>query len=148
VADELLFYGASEVDRVVLLGPAVEIAPRAAQVIAMAIHELAVNAVEHGSLGTNTGRVEITWSVTNDVAPASLTLVWKERGGSGISEPARHGFGTEVLTKTIGYELKSASSFAFEPDGLRYTVTIPLPEHVGRVVEGDVTTLMTSQTEP
>ena len=40
-----------------------------------------------------------------------------------------------MLTETIRYELKAATTLAYEPDGLRCTIRFPLAERVGRVLE-------------
>lgn len=135
LADELLHYGAKEEERAILSGPAIHLQPRAGQVLALAIHELAVNAVEHGVLGTGAGRVEVSWSVDAGEADPFLVLVWKETGLTRITERSRAGFGTEVLTRTLAYELKAGTDIAFEADGLRCTIRFPLPERVGRLGE-------------
>ncbi len=62
-----------------------------------------------------------------------LTLVWKETGFTGLADPGRRGFGSEILTETLKYELKAVTDIAFEPDGLRCTIRFPLPERVGHV---------------
>jgi two-component sensor histidine kinase len=133
VADELLHYGTSEDERATLTGPEVELQPRAGQVLALAVHELAVNAVEHGSLGTATGRVEIAWRVSGTEPDVVLTFIWRERGATGQTAPAREGFGTEVLTRMLAYELKAESSLAHEPDGILCTIRVPLTDRVGRL---------------
>lgn len=135
LADELLHYGASEGEQVLLSGPDVELQPRAGQILALAVHELAVNAVEHGALGTSTGRIEISWHVSGVAPRLVLAFTWKERDVTPVVEPARQGFGTEVLTRTLAYELKAETVLSFEPDGLRCTVRFPLPERIGRVAE-------------
>src|SRR3954454_25374536 len=61
--DELFHYGASEGERLLLSGPDIQLQLRAGQILALAIHELAVNAVEHGVLGANPGRIEASWDV-------------------------------------------------------------------------------------
>lgn len=42
----------------------------------------------------------------------------------------------EVLTRTLGYELKAETSLAFEPDGLSCTIRFPLTQRIGRVIQG------------
>src|SRR3712207_5061444 len=135
LADELFHYGAKEGERAILSGPAIHLQPRAGQVLTLAIHELAVNAVEHGALGTSSGRIEVTWSVAGEEADTQLTIIWKELGLTGIAEGSRQGFGTEVLTRTLSYELKAATAVAFEADGLRCTIRFPLTSHIGRLEE-------------
>lgn len=133
LADELLHYGASEGERALLSGPGLELEPRAGQVFALAIHELAVNAIEHGALGSNAGRVEISWGIGGTDGDAVLTFVWKERDAAAVVEPLHQGFGYEVLTRTLAYELKAETSITFEPDGVRCSIRLPLTERVGRL---------------
>jgi two-component sensor histidine kinase len=134
--DELFHYGASEGERLLLSGPDMGLPPRAGQILALAIHEVAVNAVEHGTLGTNAGRIEVSWSVVGTEPDTSLLLTWTEFGSSPNGEPARRGFGTEVLTRMLPYDLKAETDLVFGPDGLRCTLRFPLPNGVGRIGAG------------
>ena len=121
IADEMLTYGGSEGERVSLTGPTLALSPRAGQVVALAIHELAVNAVEHGGLGASDGHVDVTW--TADAATGSLSvLTWTETGGETSRAPTRSGFGTEVLTQMLPYECRTETQIVFGADGLRCTI--------------------------
>lgn len=130
LADELLHYGAKEGEQAFLSGPEIHLKPRAGQVLALAVHELAVNAVEHGALGAAGGRVVVAWSLDAEAAGPVLTLSWKELGVT-ISDGGRPGFGTEVLSRTVAYELKATSALAFETDGLRCVLRVPFTERIG-----------------
>lgn len=132
--DELFSYGASEDERVSLSGPRVAFEPRPGLMVALAMHELAVNAIEHGALGTASGHIDIRWTVTGQDTVPRLTLIWKETGVAMGAPPTRQGFGTDVLTRMLGYELKAETSFAFEADGMRCTIQLPLPIEVGQVL--------------
>ena len=131
--EELLQYQAQEGDRVFLSGPDVHLQPRAGQVLALAIHELAVNAVEHGALANSVGRVEIGWSVAATEVNAPLTITWKESGSTGIAEGSHRGFGSEVLTRTLAYELKATTTLSYEADGLCCTLCFPLTARIGHI---------------
>lgn len=135
VADELLHYDAKEGDRLLLSGPTVSFQPRAGQFLALAIHELAVNAIEHGSLASSQSRITVEWRHEPDKAEAPLTIVWKESGQASASQPSQDGFGTEMLTHMLRYEFTAQTRLEFEADGLRYTLRIPLSEQIGRVEE-------------
>jgi two-component sensor histidine kinase len=137
ISDELMIHLIREGEQAALDGPAVRLRPKAAQLVALAVHELCSNAVEHGAFGLAEGEVEVRWSVDGAGAtPAGeLTLVWKETGGAGIGPPARQGFGMQVLTEMLSYELGAKVDLAFEADGLRCTVRFPLTPRVGRVVD-------------
>jgi two-component sensor histidine kinase len=133
LADELLHYDAKEGERVRLMGPAIRFHPRAGQVLAFAFHELAVNAIEHGSLASAAGKVEVEWSHAADAPDTPLTLIWKERDGDRPPVLSRDGFGTEMLLRTLPYELSARTRLEFEPDGLRCTISLPLTERIGRI---------------
>ena len=132
IANELMAYTIQVGVQANLTGPSVHLQPHAAQVVSLAIHELTVNAVEHGAT-MPPGALDVRWEVQVDAPDTPLTLVWKETGFDGLSDPLRSGFGTEVLTQTIGYALNASTLLAYEPDGLRYTIRFPLPERVGRL---------------
>ncbi len=62
IADQLLRYRLGEGERISLSGPAIDLCPHAGQIFALAIHELAVNAIEHGELA-GAGTLAVTWDV-------------------------------------------------------------------------------------
>lgn len=130
IADELLQYDAAEGDRLTLSGPKLCLQPRAGQIFALAIHELAVNAVEHGALGAD-GDIEVIWDVAEQDDAPSLTFVWRESFGR-ISPPATHeGLGTEVLTKMLTYELDATADLTLDAKSLVWTTTLPFTSSVG-----------------
>ena len=53
-------------------GPPVLLKPKAAVAIGMILHELSVNAVKYGALGSADGRVSITWALEDADAAAHL----------------------------------------------------------------------------
>ncbi len=68
--------------RIELKGQPLQISASAAQVIGMAVHELATNAVKYGALSNDTGRIEISWSLEpGDAAGESFEMSWRESGG-------------------------------------------------------------------
>lgn len=136
LADELFQYGASEGEKLLLSGPDVRLQPKAGQIVALAIHELAVNAVEHGVLGAAGGRIEVSWSLATDELEPALRLSWTEHGPALGAKPGSGGFGTEVLTRMLPYQLKADINLVVEPGGLRCTIILPLTKQVGRVVSG------------
>lgn len=137
IADELLAHLAREGDQVAISGPNLRLRPGAAEIIALAIHELTVNALEHGALMVPHGRIAVTWSVVPPAAGGQLTFVWTESGLENLpAEPARRGFGSEVLERSLRYELKAETDLAYEPGGLRCTITLPLPPQI-RLVEDE-----------
>lgn len=78
----------------------------------LALHELCTNAIKHGALSVPEGRVDITWTVTDD---AAMALVWRETGGPTVAKPARRGMGTRLLVAQSGLD---AVTLRFAPDGV------------------------------
>jgi two-component sensor histidine kinase len=83
--------------------------------LALALHELATNAVKYGAFSTPAGRVLLRVEDLGDM----LRLTWKEQGGPAVSEPKTQGFGTRLLRRT-GMDTR----LDFEPDGLRCSFAI------------------------
>lgn len=109
-----------------IAGPDLAIPPKTAISLALAIHELATNAVKHGALSRPEGRVAIAWDCSG--TPARLALRWEERGGPRVEIPTRRGFGTRMIERGLAAELAGTVTIAFEPAGLVCTVDAPLPE--------------------
>ena len=120
--------GLVEGARLKLDGPAVELSPNATISMAMALHELGVNALKHGALSTPEGRVEATWRVVSDPsAPEGrrFDLVWRERDGPPVAPPSREGFGMRMLQRGIARELSGLVELDYDEAGLVCRMTFP-----------------------
>lgn len=133
----MLFHLLREGDRALINGPTLRLQPKAAQVLAMVVHELATNGVEHGPLAQAEGSVEITWRVVSGDREQALLLEWRERGNAGLTSSTRRGFGTAALEDMLAYELNAHATLAYEPEGLRYAAKIPLSPRIGRLIRDD-----------
>ena len=121
LADELLTHVAREGKQVGLQGPPVGLRGKPAEALALAIHELAVNAVVHGALSAPGGRIHARWTVEPS---RDLLFDWKESGPK--PRPAEfRGFGREMLEQTLAYELQADARLAVEADGIRWEIRIP-----------------------
>jgi two-component sensor histidine kinase len=106
-------------------GPSVRVAPRMALAIAMALQELATNAVKYGALSNETGSVSIRWQVTGEDAPR-LHLVWSEEGGPPVPAPRRRGFGTRLIERSLTSDLNGQAAIRFTREGVVCTVDASL----------------------
>ena len=98
----------------------------------MAFHELASNAAKYGALSTDTGALEISWTVSHN-SGAMLHFVWTETGGPPIvAAPSQHGFGSTLIERTLSHEMDAVVRQDFRPSGLHLTIDIPLTGDVGR----------------
>jgi two-component sensor histidine kinase len=116
-----------EAGRAALAGPAVTLSPKAAEVLSLAIHELATNATKHGAFAAKAGRVAVNWRVEARPPGPWLHLAWQESGVAlEPGAPERMGFGTELITRRVPYELGGEGRIAFGPGGLRCEIAFPL----------------------
>jgi two-component sensor histidine kinase len=116
---ELSPYGA---EQVTMRGPEVQLSARLALALGMVFHELATNAAKYGALSDG-GRLSVTWSV--DPADA-LTLDWRESGGPPTRPPARRGFGSRLIERSITGELQGRIAIDYATSGLVCRFTVPL----------------------
>jgi two-component sensor histidine kinase len=105
--------------RFVVTGPPVRLPPKVALAISMALHELATNAVKHGALSCEGGRVEIGWSPGAAGEEAGLVLEWRERDGPPVSPPKSTGFGSRLLKHGLAIEMGWPAELIFAPEGLK-----------------------------
>ncbi len=115
-------------ERIVLRGEDIVLRPRAVLTLAMAFHELTTNAAKYGALSIPGGRIEIRWQPVggDDGKRPSLKIDWIEKDGPAVSEPQRRGFGSKLIEGSIAAEHGGSARLAFEPNGLRCEIVIPL----------------------
>ena len=122
IRSELAPYASERKERIVCSGPRVALSAEAVQSFAMALHELATNAVKHGSLSSTNGTVSVTWHV----ADGELRADWQESGGPTVVQPTRIGMGTGVIERCIRGRLGGEVAFEWASDGLRCRLIVPL----------------------
>ena len=117
----------------VTTGSDIALTPKAGLALAMAVHELASNAAKYGALSTPDGRLTVAWQVAGSASERALTLIWTEAEGPPVQPPARRGFGTTLIERTLTHELDAEVHREFLVTGLRCTFAIPLTQEVGRL---------------
>ncbi|MEH3147636.1 MAG: PAS domain-containing protein [Methylobacterium frigidaeris] len=133
VADELLACGAHEGEQARIAGPPVLLHARAAEVVGLALHELATNAVKFGALSDPAGRIAVTWKVEPAEPVPILVLDWVESGVAlPQGYPPRRGFGLGVLEQRLPHDLDARTAVAFTPRGLACRIALPLTPRVVR----------------
>jgi len=65
------------------------------------------------------GRVTIRWDLVGD---DDLILSWAEQGGPPVAPPARAGFGSRLLQRSLAQELGAEVDLTFAPEGVRCTI--------------------------
>jgi PAS domain S-box-containing protein len=114
-------------------GPAVDLAPSAAQALALALHELATNSVKYGALRHPPGELSVKWHLRQHQHDDRVVLEWREISGSMPDPPPasgrRRGYGRELIEKALPYKLNATTNLEFTGDGVRCTIELPLERH-------------------
>lgn len=108
--------------RVQIAGEPVRLNNQSAQILGMAAHELATNAVKYGAFVTERGTLAVTWTRTAD----TLDIDWRETSPDARPPSERRGFGTAVLENMVGRSLGATVERSVHPDGLQWHFSIPL----------------------
>lgn len=107
-------------------GPPVLLDERATQALGLTFHELATNALKYGGLSDDGGDLRIRWAIQGTRKARKLRLDWIETSPVPISEPQDSGFGTRLIDANIRGELGGTLERTFRPEGMRFTMVIPL----------------------
>lgn len=121
VAEELAPYRTERNDRIAIHGPPAMLLPATAQAVALALHELATNAVKYGGLSTEQGRLNLVWSM----GEKALELDWIEAGGPPAAPPAFLGFGLSIVRSSIEAQFRGGVRYDWRPEGLHCHLSIP-----------------------
>jgi two-component system, chemotaxis family, CheB/CheR fusion protein len=124
---ELQAYAAAGSDRVTVVGPPVALGAERVQILALALHELTTNAVKHGALKGEQGRLEIRWAVMGDASSPLLVLDWRESGVAMPADAPGRGYGRELIERALAYTAQAKTQLTFGPDGVTCRIEMPLP---------------------
>lgn len=122
-----------EAAKVTLEGPdGIPLRSATVQTFALALHELATNAVKYGALSAGGGHLHVAWRV-EPTGPhvQRLCVDWRETGVSDM--PTRDatarggGYGRELIERALPYQLGARTSYTFEPDGVHCTIEVTVP---------------------
>jgi PAS domain S-box-containing protein len=128
VAEAMDPFKAQGENRIQVAGLEVRLPPSMALAIAMALQELATNAVKYGALSNETGKVGLRWSLDKTNNSAYLHLRWEESGGPPVHPPSRRGFGTRLIERSLAGDLHGEAKIEFAATGLVCTITAPVPD--------------------
>jgi two-component sensor histidine kinase len=123
---ELSAHGAVEGETLTQSGPELLISAKQTQGLSMAFHEHATNAVKHGALSADSGRIDLTWEIETSSDKNQLRIRWRETGVTIEREPARRGFGSDILEKSIPHILQRSFERTLHRDGIECLIVLPL----------------------
>ncbi|MBZ7927261.1 PAS domain S-box protein (plasmid) [Ensifer adhaerens] len=107
-------------------GPLCRLKPKLALSLSMAFHELGTNAVKHGALSGDSGKVAVDWRITGSGEIRRLHLTWRELDGPDVTAPVQRGFGSRLLEQALARELDAQVALLFPRSGLVFTLDAPL----------------------
>ncbi|MFC0409145.1 sensor histidine kinase [Roseomonas elaeocarpi] len=123
--------------RVTLEGPAgVRLRSSTVQMLAMALHELATNALKYGALGQPEGQLAVRWRVEAEGPDGQpwLHIDWQERGVSvpragapSGAPPDGGGEGRALIERALPYQLSARTTYVIGPEGVHCTIALPVP---------------------
>lgn len=113
--------------RLSIAGPDVRLSSQEALSIGMILHELADNAVRHGALAAEGGRVDVRWTLDD----RELCLAWTETGAAPPNLAAEPGLGFRLIENETAGRLEGTLERRLRPEGLevllRFAPADPAP---------------------
>ncbi|MEG3164799.1 HWE histidine kinase domain-containing protein [Sphingomonas sp. PB2P19] len=130
VRDELLTVHCTDGPDCTITGPSVRLSAKWVELMGLALHELAINAVKFGAL-CHGGALRIEWWLTEEAGQSMLHFHWKETGVALLTTaPRPRGFGQDLIEEALPYQFGATTSFEFKPGGLECSIVLPLPTQV------------------
>jgi PAS domain S-box-containing protein len=112
--------------RIRVSGPELFLPANASLALALAIHELATNAVKYGALSNEVGIVIINWLIETD-GEKLLRFKWEESGGPHVAgRPERKGFGSRLVNGVLAAYFAGTVQTHFEASGFMCELKAPL----------------------
>ncbi len=119
-------------EHVVLEGPSgIRLRSSTVQTLALALHELATNAMKYGALGQPQAKLTVSWSFEPS-GPGGrpwLHIDWHETGVAMPDKPGNargSGQGRELIEKALPYQLDARTCYELGRDGVHCTISIPV----------------------
>jgi two-component system CheB/CheR fusion protein len=97
------------------------------QALALAVHELATNAVKYGALKQEGGRLDVVWRLERDALSGPLVVLdWRESGCVMPAEQPGRGYGRHLIERALAMTLGTKADLVFGGDGVTCRIVIPL----------------------
>lgn len=97
-----------------------EAVSRTGAAASMISHELATDALKHGSLKRADGSVTASWSRWKD---GRLSILWQENGGEPVRPPSRGGFGSRLI-RQLAAQLEAEVAYNWGRNGMGVRLTV------------------------
>ncbi len=128
IKDQLTVDAGDGDNRVSCIGPQVQLEPQTALHLGLELHELGTNARKHGSLSHPRGNLATVWSVITDDGLPELRLRLVESNGPLVAAPAKRGFGSILIERSLQHALGGDARLDFAPFGVICDIRLPLAQ--------------------
>ena len=99
--------------------PRMGVGEKAATALALVIHELATNSVKYGALSSDTGTLDLAC----DSEEQDVVVVWTERGGPAVAQPASsNGYGSKLAAQSMSGQLGGSIEYDWNEFGVIVTL--------------------------
>jgi PAS domain S-box-containing protein len=113
--------------RIHVSGDDLRLSPRMALSLALAVNELATNAMKYGALSVEEGQVDLSWTVHPDnSSDDQLVWLWTEQNGPVVVPPKRRGFGSVLIEKVLATDFGGHVQVDYNPTGVVAKLVVPL----------------------
>lgn len=99
-----------------IAGPPIRLSSKQALTLALALNELATNALKYGALSVPGGAVDLHWTAE---AEGTFRLTWAESGGPPVAPASRKGFGSMIIEHALAHDFMGETLVTHDPAGLR-----------------------------
>jgi two-component sensor histidine kinase len=108
--------------RVRVAVPRMGVGEKAANTLALVLHELATNSLKYGALSSSTGTLDVSCT---PVAGDEVMIVWTERGGPPVVRPTGPGgYGSKIVNQSMSSGLDGSLACDWAEDGVVVTLRI------------------------
>jgi len=132
LCDELAPYREAGDTRVTLAGAPAWLDADIAQAFTLVFHELATNAAKYGALAVPTGRLAVSWEVSEpQPGMPEIALTWTETGGPAVTPPVSTGFGSTIIEVLVTADPAGRVERDWRSEGLVVRIVKPLARPAG-----------------
>lgn len=130
IRDELQNFQFGDQPNIAIMGEDVRLGLDTAQLVGLALHELATNSIKFGALSPEgRGALHLEWRTGG----GALHFEWRETGVSLVRPaPHRYGFGRQFIEQALPYQIDALTRFELRPGGVFCTIVVPLDPAIVR----------------
>ena len=112
--------------RIVWDGPDVRLNAKQSLALALALHELATNALKYGAMSNDDGRIDVIWKIVRESQETLLHVEWRESAGPKVRPPTARGFGSLLIEQALALEFGGSVRLSYEETGLLCHIIAPM----------------------